>query len=382
MPEAGVFAFEDCPLKHYVRKEVWLPLSKERLKAIRRVAKGKPRRLRYFTFCAVGALDVLLLDREKVVQKSETGEFDNVYFFDRDEDSVVETRKRIPGANGFPGDFVKVVLQAQPGDEDVFATLDSPPDLEDTQAVREAKRSRAQLQLLVTAFPFDVINLDVEQYLFRPKEQLPGNLTNALRRIFNWQCRQRKEGPRTVSVQEFSLMLTTQVGPKNLPANYLDWLRTVCFEQNIAKYQELTEPFLRKSNGRTPVQFFDQDFDGAFKLAIPKSLAELAIESDWYLDGDEGISVYQFQRASKDGPYCMLHMAMTFRRQSPDRDHRGVGQGIRPDDEKEHRRAIQSIFESDTIDVDQLVVGGVKAAIETDLQALFAYRERYLKTFE
>jgi hypothetical protein len=375
----GTFAFEDCPLKHYIRKEVWLPHSRERLKAIRKASKGRPRRLRYFTFCAVGALDVLLLDRERILQKSATGEFDKVYFFDRDEDSVVETRKRIPGANGFPGDFVKVVLQAQPGDEDVLATLDSPANLQDTQVVREDQRTRAQLQQLMTGFPFDVINLDVERYLFRPKEQLPGKLTNAIRRILKWQCRQRMEGRRTISVQEFSLMLTTQVGPRDLPADYLDWLRTVCLEQNLAKYHELVGPFQRRSDGRNPKEFFDQDFDGAFKLAVPKSLSELAIESDWYIDGDEGVRVYQFHRESQDGPYCMLHMAMTLRRQSPDSEHRGVGQGIAPTAEAEHRRAVVKIFESNIVDVDELVVGEIKTSIEADLQALFAHRERYLK---
>jgi hypothetical protein len=66
-----------------------------------------------------------LLEKEKVVQRSDLGEFDTVYFFDRDEDAVIETRKRIPGANGFPGDFVNIVLQAQPGDDDVLASLDT-----------------------------------------------------------------------------------------------------------------------------------------------------------------------------------------------------------------------------------------------------------------
>ncbi|MEJ0041969.1 MAG: hypothetical protein WDM81_07040 [Rhizomicrobium sp.] len=72
--------------------------------------------MRYFTFCAVGALDVLLLDREKVIRRSKNKEFDTVYFFDRDEDAIVETRKRIPGAIGFPGDFVKVILDTPDGE--------------------------------------------------------------------------------------------------------------------------------------------------------------------------------------------------------------------------------------------------------------------------
>jgi hypothetical protein len=275
-----------------------------------------------------------------------------------------------------------VVLQSQPGDDDALASLDSPPELQDTLQVREQQRIQAQLQRFMIGFPFDVINLDVEQYLFKPKEELPGKLTNAIRRILKWQCRQRKEGNRSISVREFSLMLTTQVGPKNLSANYLDWLRTVCLEGNLKKYDELGALFEKKSNGRTPKTFFEEDFDAAFKLAVPKSLSELAIESDWYVDGAEGVRVYQFHRDSTDGPYCMLHMAMTLRRQSPDMEHRGFGQGIAPAAETEHRKAVQKIFGSNVVDVEKLVVGDIKTAIEADLQKLFAHRNRYLSADE
>ena len=59
----GVFPFEDCLLKHHVRTDGWLPLCKKRQNAINQgVTESKQRRLRYFTFCAVGAVDVLMLD--------------------------------------------------------------------------------------------------------------------------------------------------------------------------------------------------------------------------------------------------------------------------------------------------------------------------------
>ena len=89
---ADGFAFEDCLLKHYIRKEVWLPFCRDRLRKIRAATPKNPRRLRYFTFCAVGALDVLLLDREKVIRKSTTDEFDTVFFFDKSEEAIVEIR--------------------------------------------------------------------------------------------------------------------------------------------------------------------------------------------------------------------------------------------------------------------------------------------------
>src|SRR5437870_8596447 len=105
------FRYARDPLKHFVRTDGWLPLCKRRLQAIRHGRKVKHmRRLRYFTFCAVDAVDVLMLDVAKVIRRSKDGRFDTVFFFTRKDESVIETRKNIPGATGFPGDFVEVVL--------------------------------------------------------------------------------------------------------------------------------------------------------------------------------------------------------------------------------------------------------------------------------
>ncbi len=375
--EAGGFQFEDCLLKHFIRREVWLPKCRAQLKVLKsetnKSKKRPPRRMRYFTFCAVGALDVLLLDREKILKKSSAKEFDTVFFFDRDEDAVSETRKRIPGANGFPGDFVKVVLEAEQG-----AGLEAPANAENTREVREAQQKRAQHEKFLKSFPFDVINLDVEQYLFRPKEELPGKLTTALRRLFDWQKRQGEtlEG-QEYGVDEFALMFTTQVGPKNLPDDYLTYLRDTCLQQNLASYPELQEPFNARSGGKTVAAYFTDDFDKAFKLAVPKSLIELAFESDWHIEGNDGIEIFEFDRQSKDGPYTMLHMAMTVRRQTPAKEKRAPGQ--KPPDvaQAEHKQAVARLFQNDAIDVEELVVGERKDELEADLGALFEHRKRY-----
>lgn len=374
---AGVFLFEECLLKHFIRKEVWLPLCRKQLKIVNKSGKGGTRRLKYFTFCAAGALDVLLLDRARIVKKSETDEFDTVYFFDRDQESVVETRKRIPGANGFPGDFVKVVLQAEVGDDNKPA-LDSPADLENTREVRRAQNERAQLTAFIDAFPFDVINLDLEQYFFRPKEQLPGKLVNALRKVLEWQKREgmTNRGKR-YNVTEFTLMFTTQVGPPNLTPTYLEYLRDTCLQRNLDSYQQLQAPFLRKSGGRDVGQFFQEDFDGAFKLAVPKSLTELALECDWYIDGDGSVKVYQFDRPSEDGSYRMLHMAMTLKRQSPDREHRPPGAGISAAVQAEHEKALERLFQDDVSVVEKIVVGEVAEGLKGDLDDLFEHRKKY-----
>jgi hypothetical protein len=374
---ADGFAFEDCLLKHYIRKEVWLPFCRDRLRKIRAAAPKNPRRLRYFTFCAIGALDVMLLDRERVIRKSNNDEFDTVVFFDKNEDAVIETHKRIPGAKGFPGDFAEIVLQAADGDADL--NLRILVDEQDTREVRQKQQRKAQLGTFIESFPFDVVNLDVEQYLFRPKEKLPGVLTNAMRRMFEWQRRQGTgSNGRPFVIDEFILMFTTQVGPVGLPDDYISYLRDDCIKRNLATHQELNDSFLKKSNGKTAAQFFADDFDGAFKLSVPKSLSELALEQDWYIDDAKGIEVYQFDREFADGTYRMLHMAMAVKRQAPPREQRAPGQQADAALDAT-KNTIVKIFDEDVIAVESLVAGKMERDLKADLEKLFKHRMRYYK---
>jgi len=371
------FAFEDCLLKHYIRKEVWLPFCRERLRKIRATSSRNPRRMRYFTFCAVGALDVLLLDRERVLRRSNNDEFDTVFFFDKDREAIIETQKRIPGANGFPGDFARVVMQADVGDDELALRVLT--DERDTHEVREKQMQRAQLGDFIESFPFDVVNLDVEQYLYRPKEQLPGILTNAIRKIFKWQKRDGLgSNKKPFTLDEFTLMFTTRVGPADLPDEYISYLRDHCIEKNLVEFQELTIPFQKKSGGRAPADFFANDFDGAFTLAVPKSLSELALEQDWYIDDVKGILVFQFDRPFADGTYRMLHMVMSISRQQPPEEKRAPGQKVQAA-LSAHKNTIVKLFEADVISVEALVQGAMEVALKTDLQELFKHRERYYK---
>src|SRR5436305_14769112 len=123
----GTFKYETCLLKHHVRTNVWLPMAKARLKAIRAgtTKTTAKRRLRYFTFCAVGAIDVLMLDLAQVVRRSDTGRFDTIFFFDKDQEHVAETTRRIPGAIGFVGDFVDTVLLDDPEEATIVDSFEA-----------------------------------------------------------------------------------------------------------------------------------------------------------------------------------------------------------------------------------------------------------------
>jgi hypothetical protein len=196
--------------------------------------------------------------------------------------------------------------------------------------------------------------------------------------LLDWQKQLGRAGGAFVyKLEQFTLMFTTQVGPQGLPEEYMTYLRDHCLKKNLDGNDNLKPLFRNKSEGRTVAEFFEHDFDGAFKLSVPKSLIELVGEADWYVDSERGIEVYQFDRVWKGGSYRMLHMAMTVRRQAPPKEKRGPGQPMPDKAAVEQRKTIEKLFENPVLAVEELVVGDTKAKLEIDLRSLFAHRRRY-----
>lgn len=110
---------------------------------------------------------------------------------------------------------------------------------------------------------------------------------------------------------------------------------------------------------------------------LASSPTELALECDWHVDGTRGLEIYQFDRESRDGPYTMLHIVATVRRQNPARGHRGPGQVIAPQAASEHKKAIQSLFNSEVVSVETRVFGPAAIELQRDLDNLFKHREKY-----
>jgi hypothetical protein len=375
----GAFKYEACLLKHHVRTNVWLPMAQERLKTIRSAAKtekGK-RRLRYFTFCAVGAIDVLLLDLAKVVKTSENGRFDTIFFFDKDEEHVVETTRRIPGAIGFVGDFVETVLVDDPQEAIVVDSLEAlePSQTElDEIATRTKQRQLAVRRQFIQSFPFDVVNLDLEEFLFKDRDEYPGRLLNALRKVFAWQRQPLRRPKRAdLPLDSFTLFFTTQVGPANLSDDYKARLEGN-LTTNLAADTALRDLLKQRAGEGDVPTIRGRDFDLFFKLAMPKILAATLMEADWYIDPERGIAIYEFERESKNGPYKMLHLAMHVRRQEPPIERRGPREEA-PDAADAYRTVVRRIISEpegvvslETIDQDSL---------KQSLAAVFARRKIY-----
>lgn len=380
----GFFKHEDCLLKHHVRTQGWLPVCKNRKKLVKtsQTRKSRERRLRYFTFCAVGAIDVLMLDVEKVIRPSDDGWFDSVCFFDWDQEYVIETQKRIPGAIGFPGDFTKIVLLDDPEEEqavDELAPLESPAGEPDTLETQQKQRDLAQRRNFIQQFPFDIINLDLEEFLFKPNDPIPGRVVNSLRKIFAWQKRRlslRSGGsqPAPVALDGFSLMFTTQIGPPNLGDDYLGMLVRY-LEENIEQDNNLRTMLRDRTQQDDPTALRIANFERFFELAMPKTLLKILMEEDWYVDPESGVTLYEIERQSKDGPYKILHLVIDVKRQNPPRENRAPGT-VADEAAQSYREVVRAIFSNDqTIVTDETID---RDGLQAHLDKVIARGKKYM----
>lgn len=119
-------------------------------------------------------------------------------------------------------------------------------------------------------------------------------------------------------------MFTTKVGPKNLGDDYLSMLRDR-LQGNLANHPELKEHFVKRTGADSVATLQGKDFELFFKLAMPKILASMLMEEDWFVDPGKGIQVFQFERPSPEGPYKLLHLVMAVNRKVPPKHKRAPG---------------------------------------------------------
>jgi hypothetical protein len=380
MPETN-FIYETCLMKHHVRVNGWLPFCRRRLQSIRAIA---PRRLRYFTFCAVGAIDVLMLDVANIIRRSNTDRFDTVVFFDQTPNDVLETKKRIPGAIGFPGDFTTIVLLEDPDEATVVDNIDTssaPVEEENTIGVRRRESLILQRQSFINQFPFDVINLDLEEHLFKPNDELPGRVVNSLKKLLEWQRRSfiTPESAAPKLLDGFTLMFTTRIGPENLSEEYLQMLEDY-LESNLAARSELHPIFASRTNNVESVRALRvTNFDLFFKLATPKVIASILLSEDWYVDPAAGVVVYEFERHPEGyEPYKMLHMVMDVKRQIPARNRRPPRVLVTPAAEAAYASVVREIIEREEIVVTE--EGIDRDELQENLDIVFLRRKKYYPT--
>ena len=365
------FRYQDDPLKHHVRLRGWLPLCRRRHRALQERSPKRRRRLRYFTFCAVGAVDVLMLDVARVIKPSRDGRFDTVYFFDRTPELVTATQDRIPGAHGFVGDFVKTVLSDDPVRGGQFlGALTSDRDTLETRKKQRERQARADFE---ASFPFDIVNLDLQDFIFKTNDEFPGRLVRALRRVFEWQRKPLEIETKLERLDGFTLLFTTRVGPTRLRNDYAEMLANE-LESNLANDSSLLQDMRERTGVEAVGVLREKAFGAFFEMGVPKVIAKTLMEQDWYID-EKGIKSFKFRRDADGDGYDILHYAMDVCRKEPGFENRAPGMEA-PGAEAAYRAVSKQIFSrpAEVVTIDSIDEG----RIEKSLGAIDARRKKYL----
>ena len=266
-----------------------------------------------------------MLDIARVLRQK-NDRFDSVVFFDATPEDIIETQKRIPGAIGFPGKFADIVLLEDPDEDSVIDGLESPAETPESRLGRDLQRRLTMRRDFIRTFPFDVLNLDLYDFLFRPTDPPPGKSIAALRKVCAWQKR-AIDGVTGAHryIDGFSLMFTTRIGPPNISDEYRQMLRGGVVS-NLKENPSLIDVLTARVGAGSVEGLENAGFDVFFKLAISKLLAAMFMEEDWHVDSTEGIVMYEFERPGDGVPFKMLHLVMDVRRNDPPKETRRPGE--------------------------------------------------------
>ena len=269
--------FATDTLKHYVRRCGWLTAAKEQKHAISKRSKRIP--LRYFTFCAAEAIDVFMLEREGILNRSEeTGRLEGVYFCEKDLDKFGIIANLIGSPEqGFRGPFDEIVL-FEDDEETEGKTLED--DQPYTPEVREKliekliyKDTHCRLR---KAFPFDIINLDVcGGPMFSSEQTVITPLLRSIFQILEWQTESRFP-INDLECKQFTLFLTSHVNPNRTNQNAIEQLKNRVAE-NISMNKDFQSAFFSRYGHDQADRLACEDFAEFFCIALPKFMIHMAL---------------------------------------------------------------------------------------------------------
>ena len=235
--------------KHYVRKEVWLPIARERQQQLNRPIK-------YFTLTTADLFDVRLLERDGLIERTQRG-YPGVGFCERDDKTYSDIVRALRWCRlSYKGSFEEMVL------EHLHSTDD---------------------------FGFDVVNLDFTWVPF-PDQQSPLSGTwGAVKRLLEVQ---RKKGV------SFDLFLTFRGSREGTDG------------ESIMKVAELLGQNLKAGRGAKefagrighlePDRLLSEDYVTFLAIGLPKLLIGEAIEADFRLSRTD---VYCYPRGDNGTTY-------------------------------------------------------------------------------
>jgi hypothetical protein len=145
-------------------------------------------------------------------------------------------------------------------------------------------------------------------------------------------------------------------------------------KNNLNKYNNLKVLLNERTGINNIDRLKENDFETFFKISLPKIITNIAMENDWYVQPENGITVYEFERPSRDGPYKILHLMMEIQRKNPPIESRAPG-----DDSEEAVETYKKIVEKIFLEEEMVVTneGIEEPKLMENLNLILSRRKKY-----
>lgn len=363
--------------KHYVRMKGWCPACVWRAHRVQWQVQThkdcRKRPLKYFTLCASKAVDVFMLERAGILERCSTSNrHDHVFFCEKNPVEYAEILERI-GTNGFLGSLEDIIL-FEDDDDTAGRCLDDNKRVE--RRVRRKLELKDQHEKLVSAFPFDIVNLDVCGTVFPPGQGKISPLIGALRRILEWQ--REPDADDGHECQGFTLLLTSSLNHGPVDQSAMEDLISR-MKQNLG-YDAFKEAFETKWGHADPDTLFEQDFPLFFSLALPKVIIRDALERGWN-PSYRGIYLYKRTDEKSGLTYSMMSSVTHLQRSGLSPSTTTLSHTSFETQVDRYVEATSDVlrFSPEMVN-EKLNDAGALAEVTKDLKAITTYRDKLLKS--
>lgn len=300
--------------KHYVRHHVWLPIATKRSQLL----KGP---IRYFTLTTSDLLDVRVLERENIIEKTGRG-YPGVGFCESNELEFHKISRRIQRCSwSHMGYFEEMVLNHPLFDQE---------------------------------FVFDVINLDFTLVPFPGRESPLEGTWGAIRKLL--QVQWKKE-------VGFDLFLTFRGSPEGTNLEALFEVAEL-LKQNL-KNGRGVEEFQSRVGHDDPFKLLKTDYLTFLCVGLPKLLVGDALHVGFHISRAK---VYVYERQGNEEPYYIVKFV--FGLEIPPSDDWAFAQP--PHMVSNYEGLVPKVFENKVLNVSEILKSnlGLQRSLEADLDDL------------
>lgn len=261
--------------KHCARYYGWLPaIEKYKVEFNRRS-------LKYFTLCARQAIDVFMLEIEKLLLRDESKRLPNVVICEKDKNVALEILNLVRPP------LKEAVIQGAL--EDILLFQDdnrtrgiSPDTYVRNREIRDRLRIKMLSERLKMFFPFDIINFDPYGNFLNP-DLNRNKLYQSLRKIFELQ----------EQVSAFLLLVTTPIFDIHPDS---DSQLRIDFESNVSKHKKIHDVLLSSVH---TIAYDEIKNKKRIAIGFAKSIVLAAAKSTGWNCEHQGIYVYQNEHGNR-----------------------------------------------------------------------------------